>query len=211
MLQNSSFEDGYYHWHGVGELAIPNRWAFWYADESQQMLPGQSQPFRRPETVVWRKSDASERDRTEFFLHGNYIWKCFGAWKPIHVRLWQTVNLQAGTKYELKMPVFPDLVEAYRTDGSKRFAGDAWAGESRLIVLNGLQPLYSSGWQNANQMPFGKWSILTTQFTPTTTSVSCVLELRAKWGIPNNGFFVDKISLNAMSGQHRVWLPLITR
>jgi len=60
-------------------------------------------------------------------------------------------------------------------------------------------------------MPFGQWSTLTTQFTPTTISVSCVLELRAKWGIPNNGFFVDKISLNAMSGQHRVWLPLITR
>ncbi len=60
LLNNGSFENGYYHQDGIPELAVPLNWRVYYVDNGtfQGILPGAV--AYRPETVVWNKAQAKQ-------------------------------------------------------------------------------------------------------------------------------------------------------
>jgi len=87
LLTNPGFEDGWYHWNNVPEMAIPNGWDFWYADSAFPMLDPQDSAWGRPETVTWLYPPGFAE--SYFWRDGSYTLKVFGAWRPIWWRLSQ--------------------------------------------------------------------------------------------------------------------------
>ena len=198
LLANGTFDEGHYHWHDVPELVIPNGWDFWYLEDFKTKLERQDHDFLKPETVVWNIKDAPENERGLFFLSGNYCLKVFKGWGPIWWRLFQTVgSLTPGGRYRFTAPVFPDLVMKYES-GRKVYADDMLAGEHRLIVRSGGQEA-ASDWMDGNKVKFGQYNTLSLDFTAASSSAEIVLEIRGRWGLDNNGWFVDSLKLEALS------------
>ncbi|MBI3363146.1 MAG: hypothetical protein HY023_18750, partial [Chloroflexi bacterium] len=197
LLRNGDFDGGYYN--TAPELAIPNEWDLWFAEQMTPKLPRQDTPFLKPETVVWNIKDAPEWEKSQFFLSGNFCWKVFGAWKPIWVRLSQRVTgLTPGSPYRFTVPFHPDLVNSYEKDG-KHYAPDLLSGEHRLSATFAGTTV-ETGWKDGHDVPFGKYTRLSLDFTPTTSEVTVALEFRGRWGLANCGWFVDSASLQMLSG-----------
>jgi len=198
LLNNPSFEEGYYYHNRVPELAMPNEWTFWFAPSDEPKLERQDDAWARPETVVWNRGDAPEQEKDLFFLDGIYCFKCFGAWRPIWWKLMQAVTgLTPQTLYRFTVPIFPDLVMRYE-GRNKVFADDMLAGEHRLIATSGGQ-VCETGWLNGNQVPFGRYTHVTLDFAPPDSDVELTVEVRGRWGLKNNGWFMDKLELAAVT------------
>ena len=197
LLTNGDFDSGHYHWHNIPEIVIPNGWDFWCEESKSLRIEKQDDPFLRPETVVWNIKDAPDFEKPLFFLSGNYCLKVFKGWGPIWWRLFQSVSgLTPGASYRFSAPVFPDLIMGYAA-GKKLFANDALAGEQRLVVRSGTQE-FSTPWLDGKSVPFGKYTPLTLDFTAAATTAEVTLEVRGRWGLINNGWFVDSLKLEAL-------------
>lgn len=194
LIANGDFEGGHYHWNNVPEIVIPNGFDFWHATASTPKLERQDQDFYPPETVVWNRNDAPPEERDLFFLNGVYCLKGFAGWKPIWWKLSQTVNnLTPGRRYIFTAPVFPDL--AMRMEGgAKVWADDPLAGEVRLSA-SGVGVTMDTGYLNGSNFPFGRYTEHTLLFIAPAASVELSLECRGRWGLLNNGFFVDALRL----------------
>lgn len=193
LLRNASFEAGHYHWHNVVEIVIPNEWDFWYQTDKSLRLDRQVQAFDPPETVVWNVGQAPPHEQDLFFLSGDYALKVFKGWGAIWWRLFQTVRgLTVGATYRFTAPVFPDLVSSY-VGGEKRWAGDPLAGELRLYVVQGDEP--NPRWMNGDDFKFGFYTRHTLEFTARSPEATVVIEARGRWGLLNNGWFVDALKL----------------
>ena len=193
LLRNPSFEEGYYLWHGVPELATPNEWDFWYQGDVNVRLERQDDPFFPPEGVVWNKKDAPEHEKELFFLSGNFCLKEFKGWGPIWWRLSQRVDgLVVGRRYRFSAPVFPDLVMKYE-NGNKVWADDPLAGEVMLTASNKTWEI--GFWKTGRDFPFGKYTTHSLEFTADEPTMMFALACRGRWGLLENGFFVDSLSL----------------
>lgn len=200
LLKNPSFESGDYGWwNDVPELAIPHGWSFWYQTDTVLRLPRQDNPFYPPESVVWRKADAPLNEQGLFFLTGDYCLKVFKGWGAIWFRLSQTVHgLTPGAKYRLSAPVFPDLVVDY-TDSGKIFADDPLAGE-HMLSARSESTVSETGWLDGRAVPFGRYTTLLHDFIADAATMTVMLEIRGRWGLRSNGWFIDALSLEQIDG-----------
>lgn len=190
LLTNPGFENGWYHWNSVPELAIPNGWNFWYADAGVPLLVPQDHVWGRPETVTWLYPPGYAE--TWFWRGGFYTLKVFGAWRPIWFRLNQTVTgLTPGASYRFTVPIYPETVASW---DPKVYAGETNAGEYQLITRSGGQTV-STGWLDAASVPPGQWTALQITFQAQSTSATVEAEIRGRWGLINNAFFLDELSL----------------
>lgn len=199
LLRNGDFNQGYYHL--APELAVPNEWEFWHADERVPKLERQSVPFLKPDSVVWNIQDAPESEKRAFFLSGAFCWRVFGAWNPMWVALKQRVaGLTPGATYRFTVPFYPDLVTSYGQDGtiaSNRFAPDPLSGEHRLSATFGSATV-DTGWKDGRDVPFGKYTRVSLDFIPATAEATVALEFRGRWGLVNNGWLVDSAELKRL-------------
>lgn len=203
LLKNGTFDEGHYQWNNVPEIAIPTGWDFWYLEDFKTKLERQDHDFLKPETVVWNIKDAPEGEKKQFFLSGDYCLKVFKGWGPLWWKLSQKVSgLTAGASYRFTAPIYPDLVMKYE-GGKKVFADDMLAGEHRLIAR--LSPSKLGGkevateWLDGNKVPFGKYTEVRLDFVADDSEAEVVVEVRGRWGLVNNGWFLDSVRLEALS------------
>ena len=212
LLRNPNFTEGYRQWDNVNEFTIPNGWNFWYATHDVGKLARQDKAWQPPEMVVWNRDDAPADERDVLFLEGGFNLKGFGGWKPIWFSLFQDVSgLVVGQRYRFTVPVYPDLVVEYGGNG-KVFAPDPCSGEVRLMVAAGVEQI-TTGWiaglNEANpeacgtddveqSLVFGKYNYLTLEFTASAVAVKVSVSCRGRWGLRNNGWFLDALKLEAI-------------
>lgn len=198
LLNNPDFEDGHYLYNNQSSLAVPNSWNLWFAPPEQAKIEDQTDIWGQPETVVWFGGEGSgvpEKEVKEFFRNGDYTLKIFGSWRPVWSTFYTDVSgLTPGQNYTFIVPIYPDLVEKYTDGAPKTFAG-ANSGEHRLkaetpsgaVVLD-------SGWFNLEP---GEWHEPQLTFTATESTMRLAFEVRGKWGLVNNGWFIDQLQLIA--------------
>ncbi|MBX3057236.1 MAG: hypothetical protein KF770_12265 [Anaerolineae bacterium] len=186
FLPNPSFEEGWYNMWGLPELQLPNNWAFEWDEGPTGFGSNPWDQWYRPETRVLPSSQLPENERGLFIKDGNYTIKIFKGNGPISFRMYQDVNLPAGT-YKLTIRAYPDLVMAYNGN-SKVFANDPYAGEIRIIGPGG-----GTAWLAP---AFGVWNDIPFTFTLNDpASVRLGIGIRARYGLMNNGWFFDNWKL----------------
>lgn len=196
LLPNPNFEDGHYLYNNQSSLAVPNNWTLWFAPPEMDKLGGQDDPWGQPETVVWYGGNDAvpDSDKNEFFRNGDYTLKIFGAWRPVWSTFYTDVSgLTPGVNYTLTVPIYPDLISGYQSNGQKIFA-DEDAGQHRLRVEipNTGVVVHDSDWFNLKP---GEWHERSMTFTASQSTMRIAFEMRGKWGLSNNGWFVDEVSL----------------
>ena len=74
------------------------------------------------------------------------------------------------------------------------------SGEIRVSVGQDIDnPRKTTGWLNGNHIPFMQWNILRLPFSAEDTQERIHVEGRAPWGLDNVAFFLDGLSLRAVS------------
>lgn len=200
LLKNGGFNGGYYHvkndkGEDIPELVIPDSWEFWYAPTGTPRLWKQDDDFYRPETVVWNIRDAPLNEREVFWIDGAFGLKVFKGWGPLWWKLSQVVTgLTPGARYRFTVPIHPDLVASY-SGAEKQYANDLLSGEHRLIA-----GATDTGWLDGAKVPFGKYTVLRAEFTARTDTETVAVEVRGRWGLKNNGWFLDALSLERIDG-----------
>jgi hypothetical protein len=196
LLRNPAFDEGFYY--ASPEIAVPQEWEFWHADESTPKLPRQDTPFLRPEAAVWHVRDATRDEKAEYFDVSNCCWRVRGSWRPVWARLQQGVSgLTPGEAYRFTVHFYPNLVLAFGPEGP-RFAPDGLAGEHRLSAFSGRETR-DTGWKNGREVPFGELTALSLDFTAADTAASLALEVRGRWALANTGWLIAGAELTRHS------------
>jgi hypothetical protein len=185
-LPNPSFEEGWYHHHGIPELQIPNGWGFAWDEGPTGFGNEVWDTYVRPEVRVLPATQLPPHEHSLFIFDGHYTVKAFKGYGAISYRLFTDVALEAGT-YVLEINLYPDLYMDF-VDGQKIWADDVLSGEVRMIVGNG-----GTGWMLPQ---FGRKNTFTHTFTldqPQTIRVGA--GIRGRFAIANNGWFLDDWSL----------------
>jgi hypothetical protein len=139
VLPNGSFEGGWYHTNGIGELQTPNDWVFEW-DEGPTGFGDQSWDiWVRPEMRVLSRPFLPPSEHNLFIFDGEQTIKVFKGNGAISYRLTTNVNLQPGT-YIFEINIFTDLYVDFSND-QKIWANDPFAGEIRFIAPGG-----GTGW-----------------------------------------------------------------
>ena len=55
----------------------------------------------------------------------------------------------------------------------------------------------TTGWLDGNQINYGGWTVVELSFTPTLEDVTLEIELRANYGLNNNGWFIDEVEVSS--------------
>ncbi len=196
LLTNPSFEGG---WYDVQIGQVPNAWEWHWLDNVT--FPGSDRPALRPESRVLSKDLMPPQEHSLYFLDGEYVIKIFKPQAPIYVALSQNVNnLEVGRRYRLVAHVFPDLFD---WDGQKIPPTDPYAAQIRL----GAGPT-GAQWLDTSAIAYGEWVNGTMyssyylsyveveyEFVATAAQMTVWIEMAAKWGLDNNGFFLDDTGL----------------
>lgn len=216
LLRNPRFTelvDGktYYNRGNDPGLAVPHDWVIGFYEQQAAdsplpvpnetfPLPTQDDPFRKPETVVWRREDAPADEVDLLFGNLPYVVKIFKGFSPIWILFYQFVTLDAGRRYRFSVEVYPDLVASW--EGVRKiFAPDPLSGEFRLEPEGA-----SSLWQNGDLVPFGQWITLAVEFVAAANDF-VGLEFRGRHGLANNGLFVRNPQLIALDAPPDEPLP----
>ncbi len=186
LLPNGSFEEGHYNSGGVGELQVPNHWTLIWDGGTNPFVAPPDNYFVRPETRVLPNYQLPAHEQSLYIWDGQYTIKIFKGYWAINVELVTDVYLEPGT-YLFEINVFPDLVVDY-SGGQKVYATDPYAGEVRFIVTGG-----GTGWFPPG---FGYKNTFTHTFSVgQAQSFRIGVGLRNRYGIMNNGWFLDDWSL----------------
>ena len=197
------FNGEYYHYQdnsGVKDnMAIPKGYVFWFREATKDFAD-QTTEWGQPEAVVWGRESAPTEPKK--WLKGQplvieqeklfddygfpYILKIFGAWRSIWWTLSAKIPTVIGKRYKIDIPVFPDLVLDYDSEGYKVVATDPISGEYRLVV-NGTP---DNDWVTA--LPMLAYTTLHKEFTAVGNESTVTLEIRARHGLDNNGFFIGQ-------------------
>lgn len=191
MLPNPSFEEGHYNSGGVAELQIPNGWIFHWDSGTNPFVAPPDDYFVRPETRVLPAYQLPAHEQSLFVWDGLYTMKIFKGYWAINVELVTDLFLEAGT-YEFEVNVYPDIVERYE-GAQKIWASDPWAAEARFIVTGG-----GSGWFPPAFGQRNTWVHTFVVDPPQTIRVG--LGLRNRYGLMNNGWFLDHWTLRRVAG-----------
>ncbi|MEK7442526.1 MAG: hypothetical protein AABZ78_17130 [Chloroflexota bacterium] len=187
LIDNGSYERGVtQNWRGIMDLTVPNGWEVTWKEGSTE-LPNQSAPFQRP-----RSNFVNDKE-----VDNVPALRMFGEWRTIWWQMKQTVNgLAANARYRFSVQVRPDPVTGYAGDGSKMFASNVDAVESRLVVNCGGQT-FSTDWADGTKYPFGKWGTVTLEFTATAAQAEVQVEARGRYGLTYNSCFIGPMKLEA--------------
>ncbi len=200
LLRNGSFEDG---WYDISpSQQCPNHWELRWT-EGVAMGDAQNTTIP-PETVVRSRDQIPEHERDLFFWDGNYTLKMFLSKAPIHVALFQDVTgLDVGRQYRFVVPV---NVDTYIWDSEKIPPSDPYAAQVRLgagpqgVHWQDEGAINFSNWANAANTPPFYLERITLQFTfvATAPDMRVFVEYASKWGIDNNGIFMDALRLEPL-------------
>lgn len=195
LLQNGSFEAG---WYDISIGQVPNGWE-WHWVEGEEAFEG-VYPVA-PETRVLPRDQLPPEERDLYVLDGSYCVKVFKAEAPIYAALSQDISgLEVGREYRLRVPVYVDVFE---WEDAKEPPDDPSAAQVRL----GVSPM-GAAWRDEDAISYsGWWDGLNTEhfylsyndyhfeFTATESEMTIYVEMFAKWGLDNNGFFLDDVEL----------------
>lgn len=185
ILPNGSFEDGWYNLNGIAELQIPSGFGYEWDVGPTGFGSEPWDKWVRPETRVLPDFQLPDSERPLFIRDGVYTIKMFKGNGAISFRLFQDLELPAGT-YVFQVNLYPDLVASY--NNGKQFAGDPAAGEVRFITPDGGTDWFFPA--------FGQWNTFERTFTldqPQTVRVG--IGIRGRYALANNGWFFDQWSL----------------
>lgn len=186
MLPNGSFEEGWYHTNGIGELQTPNNWTFQW-DEGPTGFGGQPwDVWVRPEMRVLSRGFLPAHEHALFIFDGEQTVKVFKGFGAISYRMFTDMTLEPGT-YIFEINLFTDLYMDFQ-GGQKVWADDPHAGEIRFIAPGG-----GTGWF----LPaLGSKNTFTHSFTIAETQTAQIgAGIRGRFAIANNGWFLDDWSL----------------
>lgn len=193
LLDNPSFENGWWHIDDIPELQIANGWDVIYKAGPHD-VDGEQVVFMRPEFRVLPSAYLPEDERELFVLHGDHVVKAFKGNGAIDFKYITYPKTIPAGRYTFVASVYPDLVMDY-VDGQKVFADDPLAGEVRLF-MNGIR----GNWQSL--FPFGEYKRLVFEFElETEQEVSVGINFRCRWGLQNNGWFLDDWALYKEGGE----------
>lgn len=206
LLTNPGFEEGHYNQGGVSELTVPNGWRLYYLDNVE--FGGSNGPAYRPETVVWNIADAPPNEQSLFWRDGIYNLKIFKGWAAVYAAIAQDVTgLEVGRRYQFAVPVYIDIVVDYDENGKVA----PTKMDSGMVRL-GASPV-GAGWRDGNAINYSGWWTAETispfylhmpvfihEFTATQDTMTVWVEVASRGPYPNNGFFLDGLSLRAMEG-----------
>jgi LysM repeat protein len=204
LLKNGGFEQGWYDVSGTQQC--PNHWRMHWT-EGEQMGDAYNATVR-PESRVLPKAQVPPDEHDLFFWDGNYTVKIFWSKAPIHAGMSQDVSgLEVGREYRFVVPV---NVDTYDWESGKVAPADPFAAQVRL----GAGPK-GANWQDANAINFSNWANptntspyylarTTLQFTfvATEPEMTVYVEFAAKWGLDNNGIFMDALRLEPLGMAH---------
>lgn len=206
LLTNPGFEEGHYNQDGIPQLTVPNGWRLHYLDN--EAFGGSNGVAYRPETVVWNMVDAPPEEHSIFWRDGIYTLKIFKEWAPLYAAISQDVTgLEVGRRYQFAVPVFIDLVTDYDENGkvppTKMDSGMVRLGASPVGATwrDGNAINYSGWWTAETISPFYlHMPVFIHEFTATHDTMTVWAEVASRDPYPNNGFFLDGLSLRAMAG-----------
>ena len=185
LFGNGSFEGGHYNLNGLAELQVPTGWRLEWNEGPND---AGTQDFR-PETRVLSGNFLPPNEHPIFIYEGWHTFKVFKGYGPINVRLLQDITLQPGT-YEFEATIFPDQVLAYE-NGEKIYAV-CDAAQVSMFTSNGS----TSGWMFPT---IGQPNTIMYRFTiDATQNVAVGLGLKGRYGLINNGWFVDNLRLRVV-------------
>jgi len=204
LLKNGGFEQGWYDVSGTQQC--PNHWRMHWT-EGEQMGDANNVTVR-PESRVLPKAQVPPDEHSLFFWDGNYTVKIFWSKAPIHAGMSQDVSgLEVGREYRFVVPV---NVDTYDWESGKVAPADPFAAQVRL----GAGPK-GANWQDGSAINFSNWANptntspyylarTTLQFTfvATAPEMTVYVEYAAKWGMDNNGIFMDALRLEPLGMAH---------
>ena len=200
LLRNGGFEEG---WYDVSQTQqCPNHW-YMHWTEGEQMGDANNITVR-PESRVLPKNQIPPHEHELFFWDGDYTVKIFWGKAPIHAGMSQDVTgLEVGREYRLVVPAY---VDTYDWEDRKVAPGDPYAAQVRLAA--GPK---GADWQDAGSVSFSEWanaantpgfylSRTTFQYTfvATAPEMRVFVEFATKWGMDNNGIFMDALRLEPL-------------
>jgi hypothetical protein len=196
LFLNGSFEKGHRD-EVTGQ--VPVHWGFNFT-EGENLGGGRTQ---QPETNIKRKVDVPPSEHHLYFTDGEHCFKAFKAHAPIHVWLQQSISLEPHQTYTAVIPVF---VDTFRWVGEKK-KPEKGSYAARVRLLYGprnasLSDLNATDWYSEGEVDnfYLNKHHLRFEFTPTTSQVTIAIEMEAKWGLDNNGFFLDGLTLKKKEG-----------
>lgn len=190
ILNNGSFENGWYNLNNIPELQVPNGWQLSWKEGETGFGNEVWDVWVRPETRVLPANQLPSNEHALFIYDGNYTFKVFKGNGAHHTTLATDIYLEAGT-YQFGANIFPDLVENY-DGGQKNWASDPVAGDVRIKTGS-----VDSGWMLPT---FGQRNSYNQQFTINQAqTVTLSVEVRGRFAIINNGWFIDHLTLHKNS------------
>lgn len=200
ILQNGSFEDG---WYDISIGQVPNNWEWYWVDG--ETLPGSVTKAAAPETRVLPRRQVPPDERDVFFLDGDYCIKVFKSRAPIYAALSQVISgLEKDKRYQFEVPIYVDV---FAWEGDKVPPDDPWAAQVRVGVAppdatwpDEASTAYGEWWNGDNTEDFYlSYHHIPFEFIATQTAMRVYIEVLAKWGMDNNGFFIDDVTLTSLS------------
>jgi LysM repeat protein len=203
LLTNPGFEEGHYNQGGIAEITVPNGWRLYWLDGVE--FAGSNGVAYRPESVVWHIEGAPPHERDLYWRDGIYTLKVFKSWAPMYATLAQDVaGLEVGRQYRLAVPIFIDIIADYeegKIAPTKMDSGMVRLGASPVGATwrDGNAIKYSGWWTAETISPFYlAQPIFLYDFTATHETMTVWVEFASKDPYPNNGFFLDGLSLRAL-------------
>jgi hypothetical protein len=190
LLPNPSFEEGWYHINGIPELQVPNHWTLEWETGENPLDPDPWNEFVRPESRVLNFDFLPADEHDLFIWDGSHTVKIFKGEGALYFRLFTFVYLQPGN-YVFEVNIFPDLIVGYTAAGGKIYADDPLAGEIQFLV-----DVPATTWILPH---IGRRSTYGHSFTiDNGRLVKIGLQMRGRWAIENNGWFMDDWSLSQL-------------
>jgi LysM repeat protein len=198
ILGNPGFEGG---WYDIVIGQVPNSYKWQWADGVK--LPGGHHNTCAPESRVLPKSQVPASEQSLYFKDGNQCIKIFKGGCPVYAALTQDLkNLEVGRQYRFVVPIYVDVFD---WENKKVAPTDPFDAMIRL----GAGPKGAS-WQDENAVTFSgwwsgenvgmdnfflHWVEPSFEFVATAPDMTVYVVLAAKWGMDNNGFFLDGLGL----------------
>jgi hypothetical protein len=186
LLNNGSFEGGWYHKDGKPEWQIPKKW--WFVsktDESNPFNPAPDGQFIDPEVRVLPKTQLPDYEQRLFVLDGEHTLKAFTDWKSWYGHFGQEIPVENIGKYRLTIRVYADAIKHY--ENSKKI----WATDPKSALIkfrcNGQLSDFAS------LIP-GTWNNLAFEFWAKDRA-RMAIEFMFPFPLRNCGIFADKWSL----------------
>ena len=169
-------------------------------------FPGSADVALAPETIIGQVLRTPAHERALLFRDGTQHLKVFKGMAPMYAAVLQDVSgLDVGRSYRLTAPVF---VDTYIWDNGKVAPGGEAArirlgASPRGAVWRDEQAINYSEWWDGNNTSdfFFRYIEFEFEFEATEPEMTIYIEMAAIWGLNNNGFFLDDVSLNPLGSR----------